>query len=262
MRGVFDDRELEEAAPRRDTELTLSSVTLLLIAFALVLLCGLCFGLGYSMGNRGSRDPSVAQAPAGDSRATTLADGARPKPSANAQAEAEVQLIAPVASVRASPVAPKEDSPSSSNSSIGSDHPSGPGKSNATGQSSASSQSSASGQSSVPGQSSEPAQWVAVRPALGAGVTPIQPGLPATSAVTPALVPAVSLMVQIAAVSQPEDADVLMSALRRKGYAVVTRRDPLDGLIHVRIGPFKTLDEAEKWRQKLLSDGYNAIVQP
>jgi cell division septation protein DedD len=80
--------------------------------------------------------------------------------------------------------------------------------------------------------------------------------------VTPALVPAGSLMVQIAAVSQPEDADVLMSALRRKGYAVVTRRDPLDGLIHVRIGPFKTLDEAEKWRQKLLNDGYNAIVQP
>jgi cell division septation protein DedD len=30
----------------------------------------------------------------------------------------------------------------------------------------------------------------------------------------------------------------------------------------VRIGPFKTRDEAEIWRQKLLNDGYNAIVQP
>jgi len=33
-------------------------------------------------------------------------------------------------------------------------------------------------------------------------------------------------------------------------------------LIHVRIGPFKTRDEADAWRQKLLNDGYNAIVQP
>jgi cell division septation protein DedD len=231
MRGVFDDRELEEAAPRHDTELTLSSVTLLLIFFALVLLCGLCFGLGYSMGNHGSRDSSVAQAPAASARISTPADGARPKPSANASAQtvAAVQSSTGAASVPAPVVAASGTA------------------SNASGQS---------------GQSNQAAQWVAVKPALGAGANPVQPGLPAASAVTPALVPAGSLMVQIAAVSQPEDADVLMSALRRKGYAVVTRRDPLDGLIHVRIGPFKTLDDAEKWRQKLLNDGYNAIVQP
>jgi DedD protein len=69
-------------------------------------------------------------------------------------------------------------------------------------------------------------------------------------------------MVQIAAISEQEDADVLVGALRRRGYAVVERREPIDGLIHVRIGPFKTLQEAETWRQKLLNDGYNAIVQP
>jgi len=69
-------------------------------------------------------------------------------------------------------------------------------------------------------------------------------------------------MVQIAAVSQQEDADVLMTALRKRGYAVTTHRDAVDGLIHVRIGPFASRDEAEKWRQKLLNDGYNAIVQP
>jgi cell division septation protein DedD len=69
-------------------------------------------------------------------------------------------------------------------------------------------------------------------------------------------------MVQIAAVSRQEDANVLMSALRKRGYAVAAQREPLDGLIHVRIGPFKTHDEAEKWRLKLLSDGYNAVVQP
>jgi DedD protein len=68
-------------------------------------------------------------------------------------------------------------------------------------------------------------------------------------------------MVQIAAVSSPEDADVLMGALRRRGYAVAARRDP-DGMIHVRIGPFSSRDEAEKWKLKLLNDGYNAILQP
>jgi cell division septation protein DedD len=69
-------------------------------------------------------------------------------------------------------------------------------------------------------------------------------------------------MVQIAAVSQPEDAEVLVNALRKRGYAVSARREAADGLIHVRIGPFASRDEANRWRQRLLNDGYNAIVQP
>jgi cell division septation protein DedD len=71
-----------------------------------------------------------------------------------------------------------------------------------------------------------------------------------------------ALMVQIASVTNPEDADVLVNALRKRGYTVTAHRDPADGLIHVRIGPFTSSDEANKWRQKLLNDGYNAIVQP
>jgi cell division septation protein DedD len=69
-------------------------------------------------------------------------------------------------------------------------------------------------------------------------------------------------MVQVAAVSHAEDADVLVDALRKRGYAVTERRDPADGLIHVRIGPFASREEANRWRDKLLGDGYNAIVQP
>ena len=69
-------------------------------------------------------------------------------------------------------------------------------------------------------------------------------------------------MVQIAAVSNAEDADVLTGALRKRGYAVTARRDPADNLIHVRIGPFATLAEANGWKLRLLNDGYNAIVQP
>jgi cell division septation protein DedD len=69
-------------------------------------------------------------------------------------------------------------------------------------------------------------------------------------------------MVQIATLSHEEDANVLVGALRRHGYAVSARRDSGDNLIHVRIGPFYSRDEANRWRQKLLNDGYNAMIQP
>jgi cell division septation protein DedD len=69
------------------------------------------------------------------------------------------------------------------------------------------------------------------------------------------------IMVQIAAVSHAEDAEVLVAALRRRGYPVTVRRELADNLIHVEIGPFVTRNDAEIMRQKLLSDGYNAIVQ-
>ena len=76
--------------------------------------------------------------------------------------------------------------------------------------------------------------------------------------------PAVSTspVVQIAAVSHREDADVLVNALRKRGYSVTISQDASDNLLHVRIGPFSSNAEANKWKQKLLNDGYNAIVQP
>ena len=83
----------------------------------------------------------------------------------------------------------------------------------------------------------------------------------ANGAVRPALQPAGSFMVQIAAVSNQEDADVLTNALRKRGYAVSEKREPVDNLIHVRIGPFATPAEANSWKNRLLNDGYNAIVQ-
>jgi cell division septation protein DedD len=69
-------------------------------------------------------------------------------------------------------------------------------------------------------------------------------------------------MVQIAAVSHEEDAVVLAAALRKRGYTLNVIRDPADDLIHVRIGPFTSRDEASRWRLKLLNDGYNAMILP
>jgi DedD protein len=69
-------------------------------------------------------------------------------------------------------------------------------------------------------------------------------------------------MVQVAAVSHGDDANVLVNALRKRGYAASAQREPSDELIHVRIGPFATHDEANRMCSRLLDDGYNAIVQP
>jgi DedD protein len=68
-------------------------------------------------------------------------------------------------------------------------------------------------------------------------------------------------MVQIAAVSRQEDADVLVTALRQRGYGVVVRSEPQDKLLHVQVGPFADRTQATAIKQKLLSDGYNAIIK-
>jgi len=69
------------------------------------------------------------------------------------------------------------------------------------------------------------------------------------------------IMVQIAAISNPADADVLVGALQKRGYSVTARRVPSDPLIHVQVGPFSNRADAIAMRQKLLGDGYNAILK-
>lgn len=72
---------------------------------------------------------------------------------------------------------------------------------------------------------------------------------------------ALASIVQVAAVSHQEDADLLVTELKRRGYNVAIHQEPQDKLLHVQVGPFPTHKEAEAMRQKLLSDGYNAIVK-
>ncbi len=53
-----------------------------------------------------------------------------------------------------------------------------------------------------------------------------------------------------------------MGALRQRGYAGSMRRDPVDNLIHVQVGPFSARADAVSMRQRLLNDGYNAVIEP
>jgi cell division protein FtsN len=233
MRGVFEDKESDRGSAQRDTELTLSSGALLGIFFGLVLLCGLFFGLGFAVGHYG---PPTSLLPAtAAAQPSSPASASKVKPSA-------VPVQAPQRTAVSVPVAASDTASETSGGLAGDvdqDH-------------------------AVANPSAQPA----VRPALSAtdfdtSAQPAAQSPDARSTVQPALPPAsAGLMVQIAAVSHPEDAEVLLGALRKRGYAVSARRLPTDTLIHVQVGPFNTRDEAIRWRQRLLDDGYNAILQP
>ncbi len=209
MDDDFNPEELRPVPYRPDTELMLGPWALGGIFFCLVLLCGICFSLGYTFGKRGAHSSSSTGQQGAS--ASPLAAGSIPKPAPQSVSMAR--------------------------------HP-------------------AEGQSLSDGTSAAP---VPVSPASGSAS--LAGGNTAQPLVKPALpdlatAPGLALMVQIAAVSHQEDADVLVGALRKRGFAVTLRRDPADNLIHVRIGPFASLNDANATRQKLLDDGYNAVVQP
>jgi DedD protein len=239
MARYFDDEEPELEQGRQDTELTLSWVSLLGLGLGLLVLCAVCFGLGYMVGHggrsgAGPTSTSATQQSAPDQE-PLQGNGSVPKPAATAQA----------------PVSPPAQTSDSS-----------PPDTQGGGSLGAAAPNTAGG--TAPPSAAPPAAAPAqpqVRPALG-GSSLENPPAQAAPNVRPALPSSNSLMVQVAAVKNEEDASVLTSALRRRGYPVISHRDPIDGLIHVRIGPFPTRDEANQWRMKLLNDGYNAIVQP
>jgi DedD protein len=73
--------------------------------------------------------------------------------------------------------------------------------------------------------------------------------------------PANSYFVQVAAVSKAEDAAALVDALKKKQYPAFSTNAPTDKLIHVQVGPYPDIKDAELMRGKLVSDGYNPILK-
>ena len=68
-------------------------------------------------------------------------------------------------------------------------------------------------------------------------------------------------MVQVAAISRPQDADVLIAALQKRGFNATARRGTSDNLLHIQIGPFTSRQQAMAMRARLINDGYNAILK-
>jgi DedD protein len=250
MSKYFEETEREKSRRAGDTELTLGSGMLLTIFFGLVVLCGLCFGMGYALGSRGSKGPVFQSQPpaAGPSNPQAQPNSQQMKPSAAQQPPAAAQPV--TASDQSVPGAP---------GAVPSGQGEVPGAPAAT-NTAAVAGGPAAGQ---PVAAQNGTGWHPVQAAIAGGTGAMQ-GAQATpaSAVRPAMPGQGNLMVQIAALSNQEDAGVLIGALRRRGYTVSAVRSPADNLIHVCIGPFSNRMDANSMRQKLLSDGYNAVVLP
>jgi DedD protein len=221
--------ETEEEVDERASEITLSTASLLGIFFGLVLICGVFFGFGYSMG-RGVGP--TAQASALEGNETEVAQ--------------KEPALEPAARDSEAPASPAEREPAAA----AVEHRSEPARSMIA----APPEDTAKGAPSV---TSKPAQPVISKPSAARLVTVPSYTPPADAPPSASGQP----MVQIAAVARREDADVLVSALRQRGYGVVVRNEPQDNLLHVQVGPFANRGQAAAMKQKLLSDGYNAIIK-
>jgi DedD protein len=250
MRTVIEDEEELETS---DTELTLGMKSLLGVFFGAVLVCGIFFGFGYSMG-RGKMPPGGAagESPAAKSTAPTVKTVVS-DPSSTAAADDENDSSTVTNSQASNTTSANQAQPSQYEYIPGPDgpirKPVGKSLPNPALKTVALTKPSAAVSKPVPPPAPTPVAAVVPKPAL----TPA-PQAPAAAD------SASTTMVQIAAISRQEDADVLISALKKHGYSAAIRREPKDNLLHVQIGPFSR-DEAKATRAKLLNDGYNAILK-
>jgi|SRR5579863_674582 len=229
----FSKDELETTESARDTELTIQGGTLVALGCGLLALCTVCFTIGYFVGHRGSPGPATAFLPASSLKPPPIPTGSGAKPGAAGQQQAKPPAVA-AADV-------STDQPGAASSPIAA-------------QTSALTGNAGTSQPQLKETADSP-----VHPALAGTTSGTQPAPPLQ--VQPAIAKVQGWMVQIAAVSQSEDAEVLVNALRKRGYTVAARRETGDSLIHVQTGPFVNRNDANAMRQKLLNDGYNAIVE-
>jgi len=191
----------------QDVEISLGAGRLLGLFFALVVVCGIFFGLGYTLGR--SQGPTAMTAEAASPVAT---NAAKPKASSGAAQPANAAPAPDLTFYKT--VEQKDTNP----------------------------------------QLTPPASPV---PAAA----PSAPETSETPQTAQTLRPS-TYVVQVAAVSKKDDADALVSALRKKSYAVfVPGNTAGDSLFRVQVGPFSDIKEAEAMRSKLAAEGYSPIVK-
>ena len=194
----------------RDTEITLSTGKLLGIFFALAIICGVFFTMGYLLGksnSAGGRTEIVATVPS-SSAGKPYAGNKTPEAVTQTCPPGSPNCAAATAGDTSSTTKPADQQPAAQQSSA----------------SKTSDQSASAGTDGKSGAAS-------------------------------------SFMVQVAAVSKQEDAEILVTALRKKQYPVFIANATGDPLFHVQVGPFTDRKDAEAMRTRLSGDGYNAIVK-
>jgi DedD protein len=221
-------RTVVEHEEETDSEITLNTPTLLGIFFGLVLVCGVFFGFGYSIGRRGTEAAATPPAAATSTQDESPEPTATrtPKPSAMESLQAaDTNTSSDTSTVTEATDAAPTSKPAAQPTPI-----------------------------APVAMAATPKPTATSKPVLKQASLPIAPAAPVTGNS--------AIMVQVAAVTHQEDANVLVSALRRHGYSVSVRNEPQDKLLHVQVGPFTTRDTAKIMRAKLQADGYNAILKP
>ena len=233
----LEDEDLDTASS--DREISLGATTLLGIFLLLALICAVFFGFGYTMGRRST--PVAAAATTNSVEATTLKTTGAAKPAPGfvpaAKASDEPDTVSADNSDSSVQLPQPVQAPSASAESHAQQKPQ-PAPVTA-----------AKSSANPPAPITPPDFSKAAAPPAPAHTvgTAVQSGPPA--------------LVQVAAVSHQEDADILLNALKRRGYEVAVRHEPQDKLLHIQIGPFASRKDADDMRKRLLSDGYNAIVK-
>ncbi|ADW69837.1 SPOR domain-containing protein [Granulicella tundricola] len=220
---------------QRDREITLGTTMVLGIFFALAVLCAAFFGFGYSTGRHSAL---TAAGPAGAANANSngiLKPGAGSMfgPINNPPQNIQQQPI------KTGPVPSYNTQPADQDAEASSAPPTRP----------------AAVQRVV--ETTEAPAPAPVEQPKAARVLAVSTPVPVTA--SPAAVG--QFMVQVAAVSHQEDADLLVTTLKRRSYGVAVHQEPQDKLLHVQVGPFTNKKDADAMRQRLLADGFNAIVK-
>jgi DedD protein len=255
MRSLFDENDREE--PKSDADLTLGIGSLLSIFFGVVLICGIFFGFGYSMGRRNAH---TTVAPAATVPPQTLA-ATSPLP----ENELSGAPLKPAEPDSGAAFPPEDKNPAPNTNSTDTKAP-------------ASSPAPAPAAAKHPAPAAAPPK--AARVVESATTDTSLNAVPSTHHAPPApkphagvmapltqapgdatIVPGQPIMVQIAAVSRQEDAEVLAGALRKRGFNPSVRPGNGDKFFHVQVGPFTDKTQAETIKQHLLADGYNAIMK-
>ena len=294
MSSTFADSEFDDTI---DSQLTLGTASLLAIFFGLVMVCGIFFGFGYSFGRRSFAQSATTNSLtnlATNANPAVIAPPEQTLAKVVQSVPAPVALAAPQKSslpiTQATPLAsrlPAVSVPASS-------EPLTVAKV-AVHQAPAATAASLAAASTAPSAvlkqvlskpsaihpvMEEPtanipyARRVGMSPnALRAPTTPyiytppfyvhhsVVSHRPVFTAIHETLAtPRESLVVQIAAMSRQDDAEVLASSLRKRGFATSIHNDAQDSLYHVQVGPYQR-NVAMAARQKLIANGYNAVLK-
>jgi DedD protein len=227
VNSLLDNLDEDDERPRHsqhtgDREITLGTTMILLIFFALAVYGAALFGFGYSLGSKHSA-AIIAAAPAG----STNFNAGKPAPGSplgSSDADSIPLTDAkPVPFTR--PAASTKPTPASDETGA------------------------ASPAATVPAaiEESRPKPAPAVSLPVSAPIAAVPAGTP-------------SVVVQVAAVSHAEDAELIASTLKKRGYAVNIRTEA-DKLLHVQVGPFANRKDADAMKARLLADGFNAYVK-